>query len=316
MAARRSPAGTTAPNGTIGVGAPTTSLAAMNVVLDGQSLVFREFVCPWADATSVGTINTQIEAEGGGLQCRGQRLSFASTSSLATAGAIPAATSPTLTSTTRGAVLGWVAYEAANAAFEYAARIGAAKAANSFPQKNFNGLQLKGSTAAPLLGPPPSGRSPGTDINSAINTYFMAPIVWNDTLGRAVVEHSRTTSNSADRALHKWSLFAQLDAQRDYIILKFNGAFTQPDGTGVSLMPIGIPFSQGIVTLDDYKDCMYSATVEMERAGYYYGADANKAGITDAQSGSDPGRINMVYTATAMVDVDIVSIVANRVSSI
>lgn len=309
-------AGTDAPNGTLGVGSPTTALATMLGVIDGQSLVFREWCGPWSDSTTVGTINAQIETEGGGLQCRGQRLNFGSTASLATAGAIPAATTPTLTSTTRGAVLAWLGYESGNAAFEYAARIAAAKAANTYPQKNFNGLQLKSSTSAPLIGPPPSGRSSGADINSAINSYFMAPVVWNDTLGRAVVEHSRTTSNSSDRALHKWSLYAQLDAQREYIIQKFNARFVQPDGTGVSLMPAGVPFSQGIVTLDDFKDCLYEATTEMERAGYYYGADANKAGITDAQSQADPGRINMVYTATALVDVDIVSIVANRSSSV
>ena len=140
----------------------------------------------------------------------------------------------------------------------------------------------------------------------------MAPIVWDDNLGRPKIEHARTTSNSADRALHKWSLFLQLDAQRDYIIQKFGQRFVANDGTGVNLMPVGTPFSEAIVTLDDFKDCLFEATLEMERFGYYYGAEANRKGITAEQSGSDSGRINMVYTATALPDVDQISVVANR----
>lgn len=305
-------AGTNAPNGTIGTGAPTAALTTILGVIDAQALAFKEWVAPWNDSTTLGTINSQIETEGGGLQCRGQRLNAASNASLATAGAIPAATSPALTATTRGAVLAWLAFESGNAAFEIAARIAAAKVGSDRPQQNFNGLVLKRSTAAPIAGPPLSGRSSGSDINSAIQTYCMAPVVWSDALGVPIVEHSRTTSNSSDRALHKWSLFAQLDAQRDKIIQDMNAKMRQPDGTGVNLMPVGTPFSEGIVTLEDFEDVIYEATVEMERAGYYYGADANKAGIDAQQNGSDPGRVDMQYVATALPDIDIVSIMANR----
>ncbi len=305
-------AGTSAPNGTLGAASPTTTLATMLTVLDGQSLAFTEYVCPWNDTTTLGTIDAQLETEGGGLLCRNQRINVASVASLATAGGIPTGTSPALTASTRGCVVAWVAYESPNSAFEFSARIAAAKAANSYPQKNFNGLQFKTSTAAPLLGPPPSGRSPGTDINSAIQSYFMAPIRWDDNIGRPIVEHSRTTSNSADRALHKWSLFAQLDAQRAYLIQGINAFMAQPDGTGASLMPSGVPFTQGIITIDDIKDCIYRLTVEMEKLGFYYGADANKAGINAVINPSNANRIDCVYTASVLIDVDQISVVANR----
>jgi len=302
-------AGTDAPNGVIGLGSAT--LTTLLAAIDAQSRAFRAWAPTWNDATTLGTLDAAIEDEGGGLKQRTQTLNFASNATLATAGAIPAATTPALTASIRCAE-GWAAYECGNAAFELAARFAAARVVNDRPSKNFNGLRLKYSAAAPLVGPPPSGRSSGADINSAINDYGMAPIVWDDDLGAPVVEHSRTTSNSADRALHKWSLVHQLDAQRELIGLRFKQRFTLPDGTGVSLMTSGTPFSEGVVELEDFEDCLFACTVEAERAGYYDGADALKEGIKATQDSGDPGRINLVYTASALVDVDQISGVGNR----
>jgi phage tail sheath gpL-like len=298
--------GVNAPNGTIGVGAPTTELANVLTTVTAQDLVFKAWVTPWNDTTSLGTVDSTIEALANGINCRGQTLNVAHTGSLATAGAIPAATSPTLTSTTR-ARLGWLAYECGNSAFEIAARFAAAQVTNDRVARNFNGLILKGTPTCPLVGPPPSGRSPGTDINSAINSYYMAPIVWSESLGAPVVEHARTTSNSADRALHKWSLINQLDEQSQNAILRFNAAFE-----GVNLMPVGVPFTEGIVTTTDFEDLMFQLTAEWERLGYYYGSDALKDSIHAQQNPGDPARVDIVYTATALPDVDVISIVASR----
>lgn len=302
-------AGTDSPNGVVGLGSPTmTTLLAS---IDAQPHTFKGWVGPWNDVATVGLIDQQIETEGGGLQQRNQTLNIASTAALATAGAIPTGTSPALTASVRCA-LAWPAYECGNAGFELAARIAAARVVNGRPNRNFNGLRLKPSLAAPLVGAPLAGRSPGSDINSAINDYCMAPVVWSDAAGLPVLEHSRTTSNSADRALHKWSLIHQLDAQRELIGLRFKLRFTSPDGTGVSLMVAGVPFSEGIVTLTDFDDCLYECTVEAERAGYYDGADALKSGIISAQDPADPQRINVMYTASVLVDVDVIGIVGNR----
>lgn len=300
-------AGTDAPNGTLGTGSPTTSLAALLTAISAQSLVFKAWACPWNDATTLGTIDTVIETLANGVNCRGQTINFASTAGLATAGAIPAATTPALTATVR-ARLGWLAFECGNAAFEYAARFAAAQVVTDVRvRKNMNGLVLLSTPTCPLVGPPASGRSPSSDINSAINSYGMAPIVWDDNLGRPVVEHSRTTSNSSDRALHKWSLIAQLDEQSEQAILRFNGQFPN-----ASLMPVGIPFSEGIVTLVDFEDFMYQLTSEWQKAGFYYGADELKDGIRAQQNGGDPSRIDLIYTATALPDVDTISVVASR----
>lgn len=298
-------AGTDAPAGVIGVGSPTLTTLLTTISAQGA---FREWACPWNDATTLGTIDTQIETEagGGGGQQKGQRLKFGHVAALATAGAVPAATTPALTASVRCGLL-WPAFEPPNAGFEYACRIAAACGANDRPAKNFNGLVLKSTTRAPLVAPDLVERSASSDINSAINAYFMAPIVWNDELGRPVVEHSRTTSNSSDRALHKWSLIAQLDEQRDRTRLRMNERFQ-----GTSLMLTGEPFSAEIVTLDDIEDAMFELTAEWERLGFYDGSDAYRDGIVAEQDDSDPGRINLKYTATALVDLDIISIVANR----
>jgi len=304
-------AGTGASNGVIGTGSPTTTLTTLLNSIDAQPASFREWCGPWSDATTLGSIDSVMEDEGGGMKCKNQRLTTASNAALATAGAIPGATTPALTASVRCGLL-WPAYECGNAAFELSARVAAALAASDKPRQNWNGLKLKSSPTCPLVGPPASGRSTASDINSAINVYYMAPVVWDDSLGAPKIEHSRTTSNSADRALHKWSLIRQLDAQREYIIQKFGQRFTLPDGTGVSLMPAGVPFSEGIVTLSDFEDATFEATVEMEKLGFYWGAEQNKAGIDAEQSAGDPNRINLQYTATALVDVDIVSVVANR----
>ncbi len=299
-------AGTNAPNGTIGLGSPTTTLTALLTAISAQSLVFKAWACPWNDATTLGTLDAVIESDANGINCRGQTLNFAHTGSLATAGAIPSATTPALTATVR-ARLGWLAFECGNAAFEYAARFAAAQVVNDRVARNFNGLVLKSTPTCPLVGPPASGRSPGSDINSAINSYYMAPIVWSDSLGAPIVEHSRTTSNSSDRALHKWSLINQLDEQSQNAILRFNAAFS-----GVNLMPSGTPFTEGIVTLVDFEDLMFQLTSEWERLGFYYGSDALRNGIHAQQNSGDPARIDVVYTATALPDVDVISIVASR----
>jgi phage tail sheath gpL-like len=298
--------GTNAPNGTIGLGSPTTELANLLTAVTAQDLVFKAWSSPWNDSTTLGTLDSTLETLANGVNCRGQTLNAAHNGSLATAGAIPAATSPALTATTRGR-LGWLAFEAGNAAFEYAARFAAAQVVNDRVAKNFNGLVLKGTPTCPLVGPPPTGRSPGSDINSAINSYYMAPIVWSESKGAPVVEHARTTSNSADRALHKWSLINQLDEQSLRAILAFNAKFGD-----VNLMPLGTPFSEGIVTRTDFEDLMHALTVEWERLGFYYGSEELKDAIHAQQNPGDPNRVDIVYTATALPDVDTVSIVASR----
>ena len=304
-------AGSVASNGVIGDGAPR--LTALLGAIDNQSLVFRAWCCPWTDVDSLSALATAIETEGGGggNQQRGQTLTICSTAGLATAGAIPSAPTPALTSSTRYALL-WLGYESGNTAVEFAARVAAERAVNERPAKNFNGLLLKSTDQAPLLGPPTAGRSPGVDINAAIDSYFMAPLVWDDGAGRANVEHSRTTNGSSDRALHKWSLIHQLDEQRDRLRRRFAERFTAPDGTGVSLMLSGTPFSAGVVNLEDYEDAIYELTLEWERLGFYDGAEALKKGIKAQPDQSDPHRINAIYTASVLLDVDQVSVVANR----
>jgi len=305
-------AGTGAPNGVVGAGSPT--LTTLLSTIDNKGDDYRGWAYPWFDATTVGTIDAVIEDAGGGLKQRNQTMNVGHTGALATAGALPAATTPALTASVRCAVA-WPAYVCGNAGFELAARIAAARVVNDRPAKNFNGLRLKTSLRAPLVAPPPSGRSPAADINSAIDSYYMAPVVWSDELGEAVLEHSRTTSNSADRALHKWSLIHQLDAQRELMRLRFRQRFTNPDGTGVSLMRSGTPFSEGIITLDDIQDAIYAVTAEAERNGFYDGADALRDGIDATQDAGDPQRINAIYTSSALVDVDVIGIVGNRGSA-
>ena len=305
-------AGTNAPAGISGSGVPSVTTLVANI--DAQGVAFKAWAPVWNDAATLGALDSTLENEGGGGggQQRGQTLNAGSTDALATAGAIPPATSPALTASVRGRLF-WVAMEAANPAWQFTARIAASQAVNGRPNRNFNGLILKSSSADPLIGPSSAASiSPPSDINSAINTYFMAPVVWNPQLGSFIVEHARTTSNSQDRRLHKWSLIHQLDAQRDYIRTAINAAMTTADGTGVSLMISGNPFSEGIVTLADFEDIVYRCTVEMEKLGFYDGADALKSGIKAVPNQSDPGRIDIIYTASALVDVDQVSMVANR----
>jgi phage tail sheath gpL-like len=303
-------AGTEAPAGTVGLGSPTLTTLLSNIA--AQKPGYGRWVSPWSDVTTLGTLATHIELYSDGTRLRNQVLHTCSTTALATAGAIPTGTTPALTSSMRYAVH-WFA-DAPQLGFEYSARTAAARAGNDRPARNWDGYALKTTTSVPLLAPPLGQRSLDTDINAAINTYFLSPLTYSDATGKTVIEFGRTASNSSDRVLHDWSCIDQLDKQRARLVDDGTARFFSEEG-GTSYVVSGVPFSEGVVDTDAIEDWVYEETVDFEREGFFNGADAVKDGIRATPNIADPARIDVVYTATVIVPIHQLSIVANRGSA-
>lgn len=302
-------AGTVAPAGTIGLGSPTITTLIANIAIQSG---FGRWSCPWTDVTTLGLLATEIELEGDGQRQKNQTLHVCSVAALATAGAIPTGTSPALTGSLRYVVHHFP--DAPQMGYEYAARSAAARAANDRPARNWNGYALKTNASVPLMGVHRSQRATDADINSAINTYFLDPIWFDEASGKSKIVYGRNTSNSSDRALHDWSATDQLDKQRYETIARHTAQWFSDTG-GVSRMSSGTPFTEGVIDLASIEDFQYELTVEWERNGYYDGADALKGGISATVNGGDPTRIDLVYTASIIVPVHIISVVANRGSA-
>ncbi len=305
VAANGGIAGASASFGTPGTGAPT--LTNLLTAIAAQS-GFGVWVSPWTDTTTLGTLADHIEGQANGLIQKNQRLHACAVTSLATAGAIPTGTTPTLSSSTRYAVH-WQP-DAAQQGYELAARTAAARAANDYPGKNWDGFLLKTNGTVPLLAPATAARADASDINSAINSYYLSPIRFDDASGRNVIELGRTTSSSSDRTLHDWSCIDQLDYQRAAIVERMTTRFG-----GLSYKRVGAPATPNTVEPASIEEEMYLLTREWESQDLFDGADALKPGIKATPNNSDPSRIDLVYTASVVVPIHQISVVANRGSA-
>lgn len=305
VAANGGVAGAIATCGTPGAGAP--SLTSLLTAIGAQA-GFGVWVSPWTDTDTLGVLASHIEGQADGLRQKNQRLHACSTLALAAAGAIPIGTAPTLSSSTRYAVH-WQP-DAAQQGYELAARTAAARAANDYPGKNWDGFPLKTNGTVPLLAPATAARADSSDINAAINTYLMSPIRFDDALGRNVIELGRTTSGSSDRTLHDWSCIDQLDWQRAQVVERMTSRFG-----GLSYKRVGTPATPNTVEPASIEEEMYLLTREWEALDLFDGAEALKPGIKAAPNPSDPGRIDLVYTASVVVPIHQISVVANRGSA-
>jgi phage tail sheath gpL-like len=299
VAANGGSAAATATCGTAGAGAP--SLTALLSTIEKQA-GFGSWVAPWTDLTTLGGQAQHIELEGNGLRQKGQKLHVCLVTSLASAGAVPAGTSPTLTSSTRY-VAGWQ-LDSAQQGYELAARMAAARAANDYAGKNWRGFQFRTNARVPLLAP--SARASSPDINSALNTYALCPIYYDDALGRNVLDWGRTTSTSDDRALHYWSTIDQLDYQRSSAIGRMNDRFGE-----ASFKRTGLPATPNTIDAQSIEEEMYLLTRTWEAEDVFDGAEALRPGIKAAQDSSDPAVINLTYTASVVIPVIQIGVVAN-----
>ncbi len=296
-------AGATAQAGVSGAGAVTLTTLLTNV---NSWEGFKRWVCPWTDTATLSALATQIETDGGGLRQKGQTLHYCTVGTESAAAAIPTGTSPTLSSSTRYAGVWYI--DAPQQGYEYAARTAAIRIVDN-PVKNYDGMPLKTDSQTPLLQPDSAQWATESDVSTAINDN-LTPLAYNQEAGTTSIVFGRTTSASADRSLQDWSTIDQLDWQREEIVSDFTTTFAD------AVYKVSSPaFTPDVITPESIADRMYTLTTVWDRQDRFDGAEALKDGIQATPNVNDPGRIDLVYTASVVAILHQIGVVANRGSA-
>jgi phage tail sheath gpL-like len=288
-------------NGTVGTGAPSLSAALANLLSLG---VFRNWSTPWTDATSLGAMATQIEAQSDGSISgqKQQTLTYGSYQAASVAGGLATAPSPNLTTQPPHYAALW-SPDAAVQVHLLAARVAAARAALwlDTPQKNWNGFELKGAPRSPLL----AAASAPTELmqNSALRTYALAPVI-NGASGFVEVIKGRTTSLAADKRLWAWSAEAQAAFHAVDLAIFFQQRFQ-----GGSLVEFSVPKTAGIFDSLSFKSAMQERMRFWESIGNYDGADALAPAVKASINVLNPNRVDVQYPESPVLDLDQVVLV-------
>jgi len=287
----------------VGAGAPSLTAALSNIsALDA----FNCWAVPFTDVATLGALSTHIEnaADGSPTGQKGQTLHVCSFEGVATAGAIPTGTTPALTASPRYALL-W-AQDVPVQGYEVAARVAAARAANSNPAKNWNGFRLKTNDRTGLLLTAIASRPSGSTINTAIKTYGLAPVVVSQSAGALVIDKGRTTSMSTYRPLWSWSCIDQADYWRDSIRGDFQDVFA-----GTSVLRYSEPKSPGLIDANSVKSRTVFLMHQWEGLGFYDGADALADAVKASVNQSNPNRIDLSFPMSPVLDADQFAVVGN-----
>lgn len=269
--------------GTAGAGTPTLTTALANLA---RRSAFKCWSTCFNETTSLGTMSTHIETYADGRSQKDQVLFVASTDALATAGAIPTGTTPLLTATPRYSV-GWQK-DSPQQAYELAARYAAAVCVSDFPPKNYDGEQLKSKTATvPLLMPHEVSRPDPDEQNSALYSYYLAPLVVDEATGTMQILRARTTSKAQDQRLWEVGTIQTLGYYRYDMNQFLRTRFKQKN-----YKASGVPRTTNTITNDNIKDAIYERVVLWDDNDLFDGAASVRDQIRVNQDPLVPSRIN------------------------
>ena len=293
--------------GTAGAGVPTLTAALAH--LETQE-AFRLIVCPYNDTATLGTLSSHIELEGNGLRQKGQHVVFCDTRRLTTAGAIPPGTTPALTASPRY-FMGWHP-ASPQQAYELAARMAATIINNlDYPPFNYAGSILGTDGKVPLRMPRAAVRPSGADINAAMVSYFMTPLVVNS-LNQLVIESGRTTAKPSailDGDYRWWGVQLADDYVRDDLVVSIPGVII-----GKNFKAKGQPHTAFTTTPDAVKAKVFSRMQFYDAQDIFDDADGLKAGLQAKISGALPSRLDVEMPKRFPVPAEQVSIVTTKAS--
>jgi len=269
--------------GTAGAGTPTLTTALTNAA----ALTAFPFWCSaFNDTSSLGTLSTHIETYADGLNQKGQRLFYCSTEALATAGAIPVGTTPLLTATPRYRALWEV--DSPQQAYELAGRAAAEATITDYPPRNYDGVALKTRGTVPLLHPHKVVRSSPSDQNAALYSYFMTPIVVDESTGTLRILRGRTTSNASDQRLWDWGCIDTLDYYRYDLNAFLYDRFKQK-----SVKLTGTPKTTNTITPQSIIDAVYERAKTWDDNDLFDDIDSLKNSIVVNADPTVSGRFDI-----------------------
>lgn len=259
-----------------------------------------------SDYTVLGTLSTHIEREGNGAICKGQILVLCDTRALAVAGSIPSGTSPALTLSPRYFV-GWLP-ASPQQGYESAARMASIVMANiAYPPFNYAGQPLLTNSRVPYLVPSSVTRPSLSDCNSAMGTYFLTPLVANDS-GVVEIMSGRTTAKPTailDGDYRWWSVALADDFIRDDLRASMPAVIR-----GKSLKAYSEPRTQFTVTPDAIRTAIAARVVYYESLDIFDG-DRDLAGALEVGINPNaPQRTDVKLPKRFPIPAEQISIVA------
>jgi len=258
-------------HGTTGAGTPSLTGALTNAAALNRG--WAAWVPSFCDATSLGTFETHLEAEGNGVVQKNQTLFLGSTAKLATAGAVITSASPSPTAILNsGCALLWVK-DAPQQQYELAARYAAIYMQSEYFPQNLDGARLKTRGTVPLGAPHLVDRPNRADREAAMGSYYMT-VGMVDGAGYLTIERAVTTSNASNVDLHELSTFRQIHTSRPNLNQYLADRFT-----GKSLRVTGVPKTSNTVTPTSVRDAVFAWATGMDDQDRYDGAETWKASI-------------------------------------
>lgn len=288
--------------GTLGAGAPTLTSALTNLqplsqfpvwvstLNDGGGVVSKFHAGSSGAGCSIGTIKTHIATYADGYNQKGQRMFWGSTEALATAGDYQTSTGVQTTSDSAEArfVEIWQV-DSAQQAYELAGRCAALHIAQDYMPKNYAGFSLRTSGTVPLLGPHRAVRSGTADQNSALLTYYMTPVVYDDVANSHKILRDRTTDPTSDQRLWSWGAIATLDYIRSDLNSFLSGLFS-----GKSFKASGqSPKTPNTITTNSIREAIAERLRSYDSIDFVDDIDNLVKGVTANQDGIVVNRVNV-----------------------
>lgn len=281
--------------GTAGTGVPNASNLSDALKKLKAVPAFRLWLVPWTDTATLNTFVSHINEMQSGLNMKGQVVFICNSQDLITAGAIPTATSPKLTTTPRWGE-GWCP-DTEIRQCELMAHCAGAVLGDDYVAANYDGIELRTSGLVPLGIPHPAVRPDREVCNTAITTYHLTPIVVEDD-GRFVIMRGTTTVSAATDELTNWGVIFGLDYARAFAVSKLKERFLKPRK---NLKRHGAPQSDRTVNPESVKDCIGEILDDLEQgtsgaqADIVDGADELKKLIQYQSNPQVSGRVDATF---------------------
>ena len=289
--------------GTAGQGQPDLT-GALATLAASRSLTFRAWGCFWADDATWSSLITWMEAQALSPIEKNQTAHLCITSKLpaALADSLTELTSPKMGTSPRY-VIDWHQGSCVRP-WEIAART-AALVASSEVKRNYNGVPLLATDAAPLPLPHLADRPSVEEEEAAISTFRYAPITVNEDNQVAIVRSTTTFLAQGDvqRKLEKWSCIQILDYFRYALRVRIGALFGQS-----TLKRYGVSRTTGTTSPTQVQAAVFRLFNEWDALDLYDGAEEMRDAIV-AGVKVQPNRIDVAAPFRTTADLDQISIV-------
>lgn len=296
---------TTLAAGTAGAGAPTLTTALAH--LESQP-TFKLILPNFIDTTTLGTLSTHVEQQGNGRIQKGQVTILCDTRRLATAGAVPTGTTPALTLSPRY-VLGWCP-ASPQQAYELAARV-AAEIINriEYPPYNYAGTALTTNGQVPLLLPHEAVKPSDSDINSAMVSYYMMPLV-PTTDNQLIIESGRTTAKPTAilDGDYRWvGTILTDDFVRDDLVASLPGVIR-----GKSLKAYGEPRTQYAVSTEGIQTAAFARMLYYDSLDIFDESAQLREALRVEVNSAHPARVDVELPKRFLIPCEQISVTTTK----